>query len=41
MIKIKEIEEESSCLNKAHDGELIFVLLERDVSSADAVEFWV
>lgn len=41
MKKRDELAHESSCLNKAHDDELLFVLLERDAAAAATVRFWV
>lgn len=41
MKKRDELACQSSCLNKAADDELVFVLLERDVASAATVRFWV
>lgn len=40
MKKLKELNDPASCLNKAGDDELIFVLLERDPAAADTVKFW-
>lgn len=41
MQKRQEIEDPNSCLNKAMDEELIFVLLSRDPAAAATVRFWV
>lgn len=40
MLKCLEIARPDSCWNKAQDGELVFVLLERDASAARAVRTW-
>ena len=40
MRKSAELSDPNSCLNKAKDDELLFVLLERDAAAADTVEFW-
>ncbi|TQV85223.1 hypothetical protein FKG94_03265 [Exilibacterium tricleocarpae] len=40
MIKIDEVNNPASCLNKANDDELLFVLLERDKAAADTVRYW-
>jgi hypothetical protein len=39
--KSLEIELKTSCLNKAKEDELLFVLLERDDAAAQTVEFWI
>lgn len=41
MIKKNEVSLPDSCLNKAHDHEMIFVLLQRDAATADTIRFWV
>jgi hypothetical protein len=41
MKKKDELVEPNSCLNKAHDDELVFVLLERDVAAPAAVKAWI
>ena len=41
MIKIEELKDPSSCLNKARDDELLFVLLGRDIAAIAAVESWI
>ena len=41
MIKRDEIEDTNSCLNKAHDGERLFVLLARDPAAPIAIRAWV
>ena len=40
MLKVREIRDPTSCLNKAEDDELIFVLLERDPCAPYAVRSW-
>jgi hypothetical protein len=39
--KIDELTDPESCLSKAKDDELIFVLLARDPCAASAVEHWI
>lgn len=41
MIKRDEINDSTSCLNRAHDGERIFILLARDVAAPAAIRAWV
>lgn len=41
MIKTQELADPKSCLSKARDDELIFVLLARDPAAAFAIEMWV
>lgn len=41
MIKRDEVSEPNSCLNKAKDDEMIFVLLGRDPAAPHAVRAWV
>lgn len=41
MKKIDEIKNPNSCFNKAHNEELLFILLERDPASIVAVEAWI
>ena len=40
MIKSKELTDPNSCLNRAADDEIIFVLLERDVATPHAITEW-
>lgn len=40
MRKRDELADDTSCLNRAKDDELIFVLLGRDIAAAMTVEFW-
>ncbi len=40
MRKLDELIDQSSCLNKAKMGELLFVLLERDVAAPATIRFW-
>lgn len=40
MLKRDELSQPDSCLNKAGDDELIFVLLARDPAAADTVRYW-
>lgn len=41
MRKYEELENPNSCLNKADDGELLFVLLARDPAAIVAVRAWI
>lgn len=41
MIKRDEIENQSSCLNKARDGERLFVMLARDPAAPVAIRAWI
>ncbi len=40
MIKSRELTEPNSCMNKAEDDEIVFVLLARDAAAAYAVRDW-
>lgn len=40
MIKRRELTDPNSCLNKAADDELLFVLIGRDEDMADTVRYW-
>lgn len=40
MKKSQELTDQNSCLNKAMDDELLFVLLERDPAAAATIRFW-
>jgi hypothetical protein len=41
MRKHQELTDPRSCLSKAHENEMLFVLLGRDAAAAATVEFWV
>ena len=41
MLKQNELSNPNSCLNKAKDDELIFVLLARDPAAPEAVRAWI
>lgn len=41
MKKRDELSDKTSCLNKAADEELLFVLLERDPAACVAVRAWI
>lgn len=41
MIKSRELLDPASCLSKARDDELLFVLLARDPAAPVAIEAWV
>lgn len=40
MRKTEELSNPNSCLNKAKNDELVFVLLARDSVSAETIRFW-
>jgi hypothetical protein len=40
MRKHLEVKDPKSCLNRARDGELVFVLLGRDVAAPGAIRVW-
>lgn len=40
MIKRKEVNDPKSCLNRARDDEMVFVLLGRDRAAATAIRAW-
>lgn len=41
MIKHQELQDPTSCLNRAHEFEWLFVLLARDPAAPAAIRFWV
>jgi hypothetical protein len=41
MIKREELTNPNSCLNRAKDDEMTFVLLARDAAAPDAIRHWV
>jgi hypothetical protein len=41
MVKTKELSDPLSCLNRAADDEILFVLLSRDLSAPVAIRAWV
>ena len=41
MRKRDELDDATSCLNKARDSEWLFVLLGRDPAAVDTVRFWI
>lgn len=41
MVKIHEISDPNSCLNRAESHEIIFVLLARDAAAAATVRYWI
>ena len=41
MIKREELTNPSSCMSRARDDEMTFVLLGRDVSAPTTIRFWV
>lgn len=40
MKKIDELDVKQSCLNRAHDNELVFVLLARDKHAPTTIRYW-
>lgn len=40
MRKLQEVADDNSCLNRAGDGEMIFVLLGRDAAAPHAIRAW-
>jgi hypothetical protein len=40
MFKIDELKQPESCLNRALDGEMLFVLLARDVAAPATIRAW-
>lgn len=40
MIKREELSNPDSCMSRAHDNEMTFVLLERDVAVPETIRFW-
>ena len=40
MIKVDELHDQSSCLNRAAPEEMVFTLLARDECAAPAIRFW-
>lgn len=41
MRKRDELTDPKSCMSRAHDDEMTFVLLARDVAAAETIRFWV
>jgi hypothetical protein len=41
MIKREELSDPYSCLNRAHEDEMLFVLLGRDVAAPVAIRAWI
>lgn len=41
MKKYKELKDPSSCLNKAGDDEMLFVLRAQDVTSPKTILYWI
>ena len=41
MTKQEELTNPNSCMNKAHDCEMTFVLLARDPAAAETIRFWI
>lgn len=40
MLKKQELSDPSSCMSKAHDTEMVFVLLARDPCAPEAIRYW-
>ena len=40
MIKRKELTDPRSCMNRANDDEMTFVLIGRDIAAPAAIRFW-
>ena len=40
MKKIDELDNKQSCLNRAHDQEIVFVLLSRDKCAPTTIRYW-
>lgn len=41
MLKRHEISDPNSCLNKAKDNQMVFVLTENDKAMEETIEFWI
>lgn len=41
MLKRKELTDPRSCMSRADDDEMTFVLLGRDLAAPDTIRFWV
>ncbi len=41
MLKANELTDERSCLSKAFDDEMVFVLLGRDECAPEVIRFWI
>lgn len=41
MIKIEELNNPNSCINKAKNDEMVFVLLGRDIAAPAAIQEWI
>jgi len=41
MLKRDELNHPESCLTKARDGEMLFVLLARDVAAPSTIRHWI
>lgn len=41
MIKVEELKNPASCLSRARDHEMLFILLGRDVAAPAAIRAWV
>ena len=41
MLKRDELDDSNSCLNRAHEGERLFVLLARDPAAPVALRAWI
>jgi hypothetical protein len=41
MVKLEELSNPKSCMSRAGDHEMTFVLLARDAAAAETIRFWV
>jgi hypothetical protein len=41
MLRKEELSDPNSCLNRAKDNEMVFVLLERDPAAPVAIRAWI
>lgn len=41
MFKLQELSNPDSCLNKARDGEMLFVLRAHDTCAPAAIRYWI
>lgn len=40
MVKTEELSNPNSCMSRARDDEMTFVLLARDITAPDTIRFW-
>lgn len=41
MVKLEELSNPKSCMSRAADHEMTFVMLARDAAAAETIRFWV